>query len=331
MSTNEPLAPRRASPEEVPVIDLAGLRDGSRLDEIGQGIYAACTTLGFFYIANHGLDEALIDRVFAESPSFFALPMEDKRRCYAPVAHRGYISLGNTQYPGRKADLKEGFDMGPDLGLDDSDVAAGVPLYGPNAWPDGLPAFRSAMERLYEGKLELAQALTHGFAAALGMPTSYFDAWWHRHCTTLRVMHYPEPSADTADRFGLGAHAHADYGFFTVLAQDPGGGLEIQAADGEWVSAPYIEGTLIVNTGDLMQRWSNDVFRSNLHRVVNRLGRERYSIPMFVNLNHATPVECLPTCTSPSNPPHHPPTTSGENLASKMRKNQGYRTERQAV
>ena len=125
----------------------------------------------------------------------------------------------------------------------------------------------------------------------------------------------------------MGAAPHTDFGMITLLAQDPIGGLELKKRDGEWIAAPYIDGTLVVNIGDLFQRWTNDLYVSNPHRVTNRTGRERYSIPMFFNLDYDAPVTCLPTCCSDENPARHEPIKSGDYIVSRFKAVQKFKTE----
>jgi isopenicillin N synthase-like dioxygenase len=118
---------------------------------------------------------------------------------------------------------------------------------------------------------------------------------------------------------------HTDYGMITLLIQDPIGGLELQKRDGEWVAAPYVDGTFVINLGDMFRVWTNDIFSSNLHRVVNRTGKERFSIPMFFNLDYDAPVRCLDNCQSPSNPPKYDPIKSGDYLVSRFKTVQKYK------
>jgi isopenicillin N synthase-like dioxygenase len=140
----------------------------------------------------------------------------------------------------------------------------------------------------------------------------------------MRLFHYPPQPPITDDRT-FGVAPHTDYGMITLLSQDPIGGLELRKRDGEWIGAPFIPGTLVVNLGDLFQRWTNDTYRSNPHRVINRSGKERYSIPTFFNLDYDAQVACVPTCQSPDNPPKHAPIRAGDYLVGRFRDVQKYR------
>jgi isopenicillin N synthase-like dioxygenase len=162
------------------------------------------------------------------------------------------------------------------------------------------------------------------FAVSLEMPPDYFLQFCTKPMVQMRLFHYP-PQPPVTDDKAFGVAPHSDYGMITLLSQDPIGGLELQKRDGEWIGAPFIPGTLVINIGDLFQRWTNDIYRSNLHRVVNRTGKERYSIPTFFNLDYYTEVSCLPTCQSADNPPRYQPIKSGDYLLSRFRDVQKYR------
>ena len=131
--------------------------------------------------------------------------------------------------------------------------------------------------------------------------------------TTLGPLHYPPQQGRITER-RIGAGAHTDFGCLTILAQDPVGGLQVRNAAGAWIDAPYIPGTFVVNIGDMMARWTNDLFASTYHRVINASGRERYSMPFFFDPNFEADLTVLPTCSGPDNPPKYPPTTGGQHL-----------------
>jgi isopenicillin N synthase-like dioxygenase len=321
--------PRRATEDEIPVIDLGPLSAGGDLQALAADIRRTCCRTGFFYAAGHGIPQDVIDGVFAASRGFFAQPLEARMAVVKNRFHRGYLPVGTTRYPGLQADHKDSFDLAHDLPLDDASVVAGLPFHGPNQWP-ALPGFRTAVETYFHAVQALGDRLLRVLALSLELDEGYFQRWNKKPLTTMRLMHYPPPAeAAPADDVGIGALKHTDYGFFTILAQDPSGGLELLMPDGlaagGWVAAPYVPGTFVINMGDLMQRWSNDLYRSNVHRVVNRLGRDRYSIPAFFNLDYDAPAACLPTCTGPDRPPRYPEISAGEHLLHKIRTNQGFK------
>jgi isopenicillin N synthase-like dioxygenase len=317
--------PREASLEEIPIIDAAPLLDGGDIGPVAAAINTAGRGLGFFYLRNHGVDEAVMARAFAAARRFFALPEAERMKVAKDRFHRGYLPMGTTKHPGQKASLKDSFDLGLDLPLDDPDVVAGTPLHGPNQWPQDLPGFREDVEAYFEAVKAAGLRLLRAVSVSLGEAEDYFPNCYRKPTISMRMIRYPAPEDYEDLEFGIGAASHTDYGLLTILAPDPAGGLEIMKPDGEWISAPYVPGAFVVNCGDLMGRWSNGVYHSNKHRVVNRLRRDRISIPFFFNPDHRAVVQSLRACTTPENPAKHPPILAGDYITEKMKTNQGYK------
>jgi isopenicillin N synthase-like dioxygenase len=310
--------PRAASAEEMPILDLTPLLTGGDLTELAAELRRACENTGFFYIRNHGVPQQIIDEVFAATKRFFDLPVEERLKVKIDDRfRRGYMPQGINQHPGYPPDLKESYELSLDLPLDDPDVAAGLPLHGPNRWPEDLPWLRAAAEAYLTETTELGKRLLTVFARSLDVPDDFFLQYCTKPVIKTRLFHYPPAPAQDENAYGVAPHT--DYGMITLLTQDPIGGLELLKRDGEWVSAPFIPGTFVINLGDLFKVWTNDIYVSNQHRVVNRTGLERYSIPTFFNLDFHAPVSCLPTCQSADNPPKYAPISSGEYLVSRFR------------
>lgn len=325
----EGLRGRRIDFREVPLVDLGPLLDGSDPGRVAKEVAAACEGVGFLYVTGHGVPQHLVEAAFAQARALFDLPLEVKQRWHIrqSAAHRGYVPLfeENTD-PGATADRKEAFDLGIDLPADDPDVLAGKPLHGPNLWPDPtlLPGFRPAIEAYDAEMRRLAGTLLRAFALGLGLPEQWFADKTDRPLAQLRLTHYP-PQADRLERRELGCGAHTDYGCLTVLAQDEVGGLQLLNAADEWIDAPAVPGTFVVNLGDQMARWSNDRFRATRHRVINLSGRARYSLPYFFDPNYDTWVEALPSCLAPGETPRHAPVLAGEWLARRLTATFDYR------
>jgi isopenicillin N synthase-like dioxygenase len=324
----------RVSLAEIPVIDIAALRDGpaaARAETVGA-IGAACRDIGFFYVVNHGVDAALVARVFAEAARFFALPEAEKAEIAIEhsACHRGWFMVGGENLDPAKqkaaGDLKEGVKIGRDLGPDHPLVQAGTPLHGANQWPS-LPGWREVMQNYYDELEALGRILLGSFAEALGLHADHFDAWLNAPMTTLGPLHYP-PQRGHITEAQIGAGAHTDYGCLTMLAQDDAGGLQVRNAAGRWIDAPPVPGSFVVNIGDMMERWTNGVFTSTLHRVVNISGRERYSLPYFFDPDFSTPVACLATCLKPGEAPKYPPTTAGQHLLDMINASFAYHKEK---
>lgn len=313
-------APRPAAAAEIPIIDLTPLRTGGAagLAATAEAIGQACRGLGFFYVAGHGVPEAARAAVFDAAHRFFALPEAAKRALSIERSphNRGYVGLaGETLDPAIPADRKEAFNIGLDLGADDPEVVAGAPFRGVNQWPD-LAGWRATMIDYFERMHALGTLLHRAIAVDLGMPAEFFARLVDRPMAILRLLHYPAepPAADGA----IGAGAHTDYGNLTLLATDGVGGLEVRTRAGEWIAAPHVPGAFVCNIGDLLMRWSNDRYVSTPHRVVNREGRERYSVAFFFDPNPDAPIACLPTCVGPDRPARYPPTSGARYLAERL-------------
>ncbi len=316
---------RAASADEMPILDLTALNNGGDLKPIAEKMRHACVTTGFLYVANHGIPESVVSGVFDATRRYFDLPIEQRMPHRMDEKYRrGFMPQGINQHPGFAPDLKESYEIGVDLPLTDPDVAADLALHGPNRWPADCPWLRQASETYFEEAQALGRRLLKVCAVSLDMPEDYFLQFCTKPMVQMRLFHYP-PQEPMSDEKAFGVAPHTDYGMITLLLQDPIGGLELKKRDGEWVSAPYVPGTLVINIGDLFQRWTNDTYTSNQHRVVNRTGKERYSIPMFFNLDYRTLISCLPTCQSADNPPKYQPITSGDYLLSRFRDVQKYR------
>jgi len=221
----------------------------------------------------------------------------------------------------------ESFYVNVELPDDHPYVRAGIRSYGGNRWPASLPGFREDMLAYRAAITALGAELMALIALSLELPEDYFAPMFALASGTLRLIHYPPQPADAAVN-QIGAGAHTDWGGITLLLQDDTGGLEVRNRDGDWLIAPPVKDAFVVNIGDLLQRWTNDLYRSNMHRVLNGAGarRDRYSVPFFYSPDYASKIECLPTCTSTGLPPLHPPCTAGEHMMEMFNLTYGRRT-----
>jgi isopenicillin N synthase-like dioxygenase len=290
---------RQADFSEIPVIDIGALGQGDAAERsVIESICQACEEVGFFYISNHGVPQQLIDELFVQSERFFRLPEGERRKIHIAQSpyFRGYHppdTLGPDAPPSKIANMLDSFNLATDLPPSHPFVKAGIPLYGANQWPDSLPGFRETVSGYYDRMLQLKNRLLSAFAMALGLPRDYFDPQYSDPLTQMRLLHYPpQPTEDVGER--IGSQPHADSGAFTILLQGAVGGLEVMNKAGEWIMAPPIRGTFVVNIAELIMCASNNRFSSTRHRVVNRSGRERFSVPFFVSPNYETVVEPLP-------------------------------------
>ncbi|QDW40057.1 isopenicillin N synthase family oxygenase [Bradyrhizobium sp. KBS0727] len=304
----------------IPVIDIAPLVDGSpaQARAVARDLGNACRDVGFFYIANHGVPSALMKRVFETSAAFFAGPASIREAVSfsGPGGNRGYIRVGGeTLDPGKPADVKEAFNIGLELPPDDPEMLARAPFRAANLWPH-MPGFRDTMLDYFNRVWRLGRDLHRGFALDLGLEPDYFETRLDRPNATLRLLHYPQ-SAVPLSEGQLGAGVHTDYGNVTLLATDEVGGLMVQDRSGRWLDAPVIPDTFVCNIGDCLMRWSNDVYVSTPHKVVNP-GKDRYSVAFFLDPNPDAVVACLPTCVSADRPAKYPPITGAEFLRSRL-------------
>lgn len=211
-------------------------------------------------------------------------------------------------------DTKEGFYFGREIAKGSPESKK--PLHGPNQWPDEelVPGFKKSLLEYFNGVRALAMRLLRLFALALQLRPDFFDDKFDKPITMLRPLHY---SADKSrpENGVLGAGAHTDYGMLTILATDDVPGLQIMLS-GEWTNVLPKQGNFIINIGDMLERWTNGMFKSTLHRVVNWTGQERYSIPFFIEPNFDCVVDVLPECLN-RDAPKYPPITSGQYLLDK--------------
>ncbi|KAK9726200.1 hypothetical protein RND81_05G197600 [Saponaria officinalis] len=215
-------------------------------------------------------------------------------------------------------DYKEGYYIGREVPEDDPD--ADKPFFGPNVWPDSdlLPGWRQSMEKYDIEALEVGRAVARLIALALELDANFFDKpeILGNPISLLRLLHYEAQVSDPSKGI-FGAGAHSDFGLITLLATDDVVSLQIckdkDAKPQRWEYVPPMKGAFIVNLGDMLERWSNGIFKSTLHRVIGN-GQERYSIAYFVEPGHDCLVECLPTCQSETKPPKYPPVRYGPYL-----------------
>ncbi|WLH01963.1 2-oxoglutarate and iron-dependent oxygenase domain-containing protein [Pseudomonas beijingensis] len=318
----------------LPIIDISPLYgdEPDAWQAVAGHIDRACRQWGFFYIKGHPISPARIAEVLGNAQRFFALPVEEKLKIDITRTrhHRGYGAVATEQLdPTKPSDLKETFDMGLHLPADHPEVLAEKPLRGPNRHPD-LNGWETLMEQHYRDMQALAQTLLRAMTLALGIERDFFDTRFNEPVSVLRLIHYPpRDTASCAEQQGAGAHT--DYGCITLLYQDAAGGLQVRNVNGQWVDAPPIDGTFVVNLGDMMARWSNDRYLSTPHRVISPLGVDRYSMPFFAEPHPDTLIQCLPGCQDDAHPPKYPTTTCAQFLLSRFADTYAYRREPHAV
>jgi isopenicillin N synthase-like dioxygenase len=314
----------------VPVIDLRDPRD-----EVARRIDRACTEIGFFQIVGHGLDADVESRAWHVAHDFFALPAVDKLATaippgdaygYGPLrVERLAASLGVASPP----DLKETFSIGPfvEPPADMDDPAASF-VYSPNRWPEALPAMADTFRAYYDALAALVERVMAAMAVGLALDATWFTPFIDHHTSALRILHYPDLRGEAIEPGQLRAGAHADYGTLTLLRQDGApGGLQVLDVHDAWHHVTPVPGAYVVNVGDALARWTNDRWRSTVHRVVvppdDVTGScERFSIAFFHNPNWDARIECIPTCLALGEQPRYAPVGAGRHLMDKFRSTQ---------
>ena len=282
-----------------------------------------CREIGFLVIRNHGVDEGVQDALYRAARSFFDLPLEAKMTVRRPRhdQNRGYIPCGEETLARMHGgdtppDFKEVFAIGPFDRPDDryhSDELS-YPNFAPNLWPTAPPAMEPAMKAYFLAVEDLSRRLARCFALALGLPPDWFADKLDRHASQLRLLHYPAPSREL-EPGQLRCGVHTDLGMMTILRNEAAaGGLQVRPRGSDWIDAPAIDNTFVVNIGDLLMRWTNDRWVSTPHRVAvpeaeARSRSRRLSIGYFTRPNYDAPIACIGTCTDAAHPPRYVPTT----------------------
>lgn len=298
--------------DEVPVVDVSSIADldleGSNAPSAAQTAAAealgdAFKRAGFAYVRGYesALPADLEARLDDESREFFRLPLEEKMKIHmsgSGRAWRGYFPCGEELTSGRP-DIKEGLYLGQELGEDDPRVAAGLPVHGRNLFPERPAGLRAAVLDYMAAAEQLGQKLMALVALSLGLPASFFvRGCTHSPLCLFRAFHYPPPATlgpafQDPDLWGVGEHT--DYGLLTLLKQDVVGGLQLKNRRNEWVPAPYVPGTLVINIGDMLEAMTHGLYRSTPHRVRNPSPTAmRVTYPFFFDPGYNAEISPLP-------------------------------------
>jgi len=305
---------------KLPIIDFASY-DESKIETIkaiGTEMEQALSTLGFMSIGNVDVSAGQLSEIFAMSEAFFSADEEKKSlSAYSSATENfGYQGLGvEFLDPTRPSDVKETFTMRNLRHHDKAD----------KRWPSA--EFRDKMSQFYSDCLASAHKVQRVFAEVLKTDPEFFIQYHNGENVSLRLLHYPPTDAAKIQTGQLGAGAHTDYGMITLLFQNGVGGLQVfnnesdnDSGDGEWLDVDPVDNTIVVNTGDLMERWTNGRFKSTLHRVQPLTGDvSRYSIAVFVDPDTETPVEVLDSCIDENHPARYGLITAGEHIQQKIR------------
>jgi isopenicillin N synthase-like dioxygenase len=303
---------RTVALDQIPVVDFQAFltKDAQGETAAAAAIAAACEEIGFFYLINHGVPAEDVSDLRRQSAAFFARPQAERALSAAtPDWHRGWMDLSKVGLSSRSREIESyriQVEHPRQVGADRRTQH----LYAPNRWPGDMPDFRKAAERYFGHMTALSARLRQAFAMGLGLPRDRFDAYFEDPIYQLTLLHYGAIPPDEID--AVNTTPHTDEGPFTILWQDDVGGLEVKRRDGVWIAAPPIEGAFVINVGDMLMWWSNGRFLSNLHKVRNTSGRERFSIPFFANPDARVTVEPLPEFVTRDGRSYYPPADVGD-------------------
>lgn len=313
--------------QDIPVVDLA-----LDPDEVGRELDQICREVGFFQVIGHDVDPQVADNAWAAAVAFFDLPLESRLACrptdpgypygYIPLAAEALsASTGAAALP----DLKEVYNAGP-AGIVPTAAVDGDEAWAwsPNLWPVDLPELQRSWTALHLSLLQLSGRIMELFARGLLLPPDHFEPFIDRSASALRALRYPARTIP-AEEGQFRAGAHTDYGTLTLLRQDTVGGLQVMTAEDTWADVAPLDDAYVVNIGDLMARWTNDRWRSTLHRVVDPVAPDgtypvRHSMPFFHNANWDARIEALPTCVPAGTVARHEPVVAGPHLMTKFRR-----------
>ncbi|MEO1102171.1 MAG: 2-oxoglutarate and iron-dependent oxygenase domain-containing protein [Pseudomonadota bacterium] len=309
--------------DTIPVIDIAPLRDGSDPRPVAAALHAASQGLGFIYVKGHGIPDEAIEAAQAAAFRFFRASPQEKAAVTVSKSHRGWLAQGGAKMADdAPADLKESFIWG--IEDDTGALPDDHPLRGGNLWPSFVPDMQAAAMAYFWHAHAVAHRLMEGFALGLGLPADRFLRTADKPLSRASFVYYPpQPKESAAPQLGVGAHT--DFGVLTVLCQDATGGLEVRTVSGEWIAAPPIAGTLVVNVGDLLARWTDGAYVSTPHRVINRSGRERLSLVLAYDPNPETPIDPRDIFGA-QHTAREAPTTCGDYLVARFARAFAYRT-----
>ncbi len=279
---------------DIPILDLEPLFDGGNRARLAADFLAAYGETGFAYVVNHGISPELRARMFAASRAFHALPEQQKQLVALDENHRGYIAINtSTDVTTDLAEVTKPNQSSSFMMMrEDQFVDGKVYLSGPNQWP-ALAGFRSTCEAYAEAMTKLGEQMMRLALSALGVTEAGIMKKFELPTFWLRLLHYPPQPPQAPDDL-YGSAPHKDFGCLTFLAQDDVGGLQVQTPSGQWVDAPPMENAFVVNVGDMLHRMSNGRLLSTPHRVINRTGKERYSVPFFYDPHVSADIAPLP-------------------------------------
>ncbi|EME86367.1 uncharacterized protein MYCFIDRAFT_60863 [Pseudocercospora fijiensis CIRAD86] len=323
--------------EAPPILDFSVIygNDAAAKSELVETVKKCCLRNGFFQIVGHRVPRQLQEDVLDSLKSFFNLPQELKEKVHKDNTtwNRGYESIGSQILEaGTNPDLKEGFYIGEEISKSHPYFTGEKLNSGPNQWPPSTPShpsfdaekFRRVSMHYYSHMHTLAREVLSVIALTLDLPEDYFQPFTTGAVATLRYLHYPPQPPTSDEKLTRGIGAHTDFGSITLLMQDEVDGLQVhEKSTNEWLDVLPVPGAYVVNLGNMFMRWSNDLYISNLHRVINKSGKERYSVPFFFSGHPDYVIDCLPNCRKEGESKKYEPITVMECVGGSYRESYG--------
>ena len=274
---------------QIPKIDISEIEEKEFSRTLLQDFFSAYNKYGFGYIINHGIEKTLIEQLFQVSKQFHSQPLSEKMRVALDHNHRGYIAINtSTDVNSKLADVKKPNQSESFMMMrEDKSELPDVYLSGPNQWPK-LENFKEVLEKYTFNMTKLGRNLMRLALLSSGVKDLSVMQSLDTPTIWLRLLHYPPISKNSPSDL-YGSAPHTDFGCLTILAQDEIGGLQVQTREGKWIDVPKLEGSFVVNVGDMLSRYTNGLLRSTPHRVINKSGKERFSCPFFFD-PHTTAV-----------------------------------------
>lgn len=266
---------------QIPKIDISEIEEKEFSRTLLQDFFSAYNKYGFGYIINHGIEKTLIEQLFQVSKQFHSQSFSEKMRVALDHNHRGYIAINtSTDVNSKLADVKKPNQSESFMMMrEDKSELPDVYLSGPNQWPK-LENFKEVLEKYTFNMTKLGRNLMRLALLSSGVKDLSVMKSFDTPTIWLRLLHYPPISRNSPSDL-YGSAPHTDFGCLTILAQDEIGGLQVQTREGEWINVPKLEGSFVVNVGDMLSRYTNGLLRSTPHRVINKSGKERFSCPFF--------------------------------------------------
>jgi isopenicillin N synthase-like dioxygenase len=305
------------STEEIPTLDLSAYLSGAAggLEQAALDLHEISTTIGFFYLKGHGIPQSTVDGLFRESRRFHSLPEEEKRKVprldkygfksgYQEIFEelaKAKVNIINDAKP----NMLSKFSVNREGGSGGASMLRDVGPVEANVWPENLPGFKDAVLEYHRAIEGLARSFLPLWAKCLALPLDFFEPYFLTPHLTLSLLHYPPQKVIGNKQYGIAPHT--DNSLMTFLAQSNLPGLAVRMPSGHWRLVDNVPGTFLVNTGNLLVRWTNGAYLSTKHRVINTNDVDRYSVPMFFGPSSDAIIECLPTCQGPGHPAVYDP------------------------